>query len=223
MAEGRDKARQLVTSADIFIESLRPGEAAALGLGHEAMRAANPTLIYFSLSAFGQDGPYKNLKAYDGIVNAKSGRMRDQVGWQRLRPTYRAVNDVSYHAAMFATQSFDFTPQLDAKPLPTPLDDPALDWQQALVTGRNSMRQLAAEKHFTIYYEDVLSYNRRAGFYSYVANTSRDIVRDRGQTSVYIVAMLSVTGIVVWWHKRAARVARAVTRSKEDSVAAATS
>jgi crotonobetainyl-CoA:carnitine CoA-transferase CaiB-like acyl-CoA transferase len=103
---GRSQTRQLVQSADVFIESLRPGETSRLGLGYDDVKAANPALIYYSLSAFGQEGPYKNLKAYDGIINAKSGRMRDQVGWQRgLRPTFRAVNDISYHTAMFTTQA----------------------------------------------------------------------------------------------------------------------
>jgi crotonobetainyl-CoA:carnitine CoA-transferase CaiB-like acyl-CoA transferase len=102
---GRIQARQLLQGADIFIESLRPGEAGRLGLGYDDAKAGNAALIYYSLSAFGQEGPYKDLKAYDGIINAKSGRMRDQVGWQRGRPTFRAVNDVSYHAAMFAVQA----------------------------------------------------------------------------------------------------------------------
>ncbi|MDR2857079.1 MAG: CoA transferase [Novosphingobium sp.] len=104
-AEGRAQARKLLAGADIFIESLRPGEAAALGLGYDDAAAANPALIHYSLSAFGQTGPYSRLKAYDGIVNAKSGRMRDQIGWQGLRPTFRAINDVSYHSAMFAVQA----------------------------------------------------------------------------------------------------------------------
>ena len=103
---GRAQARELVQSADVFIESLKPGEATRLGLGYDDMRAGNAALIHYSLSAFGQQGPYKNLKPCDGIINAKSGRMRDQVGWQRgLRPTYRAVNDVSYHTAMFTLQA----------------------------------------------------------------------------------------------------------------------
>ena len=101
---GRAQARQLVEGADIFIESLQPDAAARLGLGYEAVAGANPALIYLSLSAFGQEGPYRDLKPYDGVINAKSGRMRDQVGWQRGRPTYRAVNDVSYHTAMFTVQ-----------------------------------------------------------------------------------------------------------------------
>jgi crotonobetainyl-CoA:carnitine CoA-transferase CaiB-like acyl-CoA transferase len=103
--KGREQARQLVQGADIFIESLRPGEVGRLGLCYEALAGANPALIFFSLSAFGEQGPYKNLKPYDGIVNAKSGRMRDQVGWQGDRPTFRAVNDTSYHTAMFTVQA----------------------------------------------------------------------------------------------------------------------
>ncbi|MEO6715769.1 MAG: CoA transferase [Novosphingobium sp.] len=102
--EGRAQARQLVEGADIFVETLKPGAAARLGLGFDALHAANPALIYYSLAPFGQTGPYRDFKPYDGIVNAKSGRMRDQVGWQHNRPTFRAVNDISYHTAMFAVQ-----------------------------------------------------------------------------------------------------------------------
>jgi crotonobetainyl-CoA:carnitine CoA-transferase CaiB-like acyl-CoA transferase len=103
---GRTQALQLITGADVFIETLRPGEAARLGVAYDVAKVGNTAIIYYSLSAFGQDGPYKNLKAYDGIINAKSGRMRDQVGWQRgLRPTFRAVNDISYHTAMFTLQA----------------------------------------------------------------------------------------------------------------------
>src|SRR6195952_3004929 len=70
-AEGRVAAQQLVAGADLFIHTLRPGEAETLGLGAEETRAGNPALIYYSLTAFGQEGHYKNLKAFDGIINAK--------------------------------------------------------------------------------------------------------------------------------------------------------
>ncbi|MFT3964956.1 MAG: CoA transferase [Sphingobium sp.] len=102
---GRAQARQLVEGADIFLETLAPGEADALGLGYDVLASVNPALIYYSLSAFGQEGPYRQLKAYDGIINAKSGRMRDQVGWQKARPTFRAVNDLSYHTSMYSFQA----------------------------------------------------------------------------------------------------------------------
>ncbi len=101
---GQSRLDRLIADADVVIESFRPGEADTLGFGYAHAAELNPRLVYLSLSAFGQEGPYKNLKAYDGIVNAKSGRMRDQVGHQPLRPVYRAVNDTSYHTAMFAIQ-----------------------------------------------------------------------------------------------------------------------
>ena len=103
--EGRSQARQLLQSADIFLESLKPGQAESLGLGYDAAHSANPALIYYSLAPFGQVGPYKDFKLSDGVVNAKSGRMRDQIGWQKNRPTFRAINDISYHTAMFGFQA----------------------------------------------------------------------------------------------------------------------
>ncbi len=101
---GRDQARNLIGTADVLVEGFRPGKAEALGLGYGVVSQANPALVYCSLSAFGRHGPYSQLKAYDGVVNAKAGRMHDQVGHYRNRPIYRAVNDTSYHAAMFAVQ-----------------------------------------------------------------------------------------------------------------------
>lgn len=102
---GHEEVRKLIRGADVLVESFRPGEADALGIGYEEAAALNPSLVYASLSAFGQNGPYRNLRAYDGIVNAKSGRMRDQVGHHKSRPIYRAVNDTSYHSAMFTVQA----------------------------------------------------------------------------------------------------------------------
>ena len=102
--EGQQRVTDLVRSSDVLIESFRPGQAERLGIGYERMAQCNPSLVYCSISAFGSEGPYEQLKPYDGIVNAKSGRMRDQVGHYRNRPIYRAVNDTSYHAAMFAVQ-----------------------------------------------------------------------------------------------------------------------
>ena len=99
-----DRRHQLISDADILIESLRPGEADAAGFGHRVAAELNPALVYCSLSAFGDAGPYQHLPAYDGIVNAKSGRMRDQMGWYTGRPIYRAVNDTSFHTAMFTVQ-----------------------------------------------------------------------------------------------------------------------
>jgi len=49
--------------------------AARLGLGADTLRAANPRLVYCSISGFGQDGPFRDLPAYDMVVQAMSGLM----------------------------------------------------------------------------------------------------------------------------------------------------
>ena len=68
-------AQDLAARVDVLVENFRPGVAARLGLGAEALRAANPRLIYCSISGFGQDGPFTDLPAYDLVVQAMSGLM----------------------------------------------------------------------------------------------------------------------------------------------------
>jgi crotonobetainyl-CoA:carnitine CoA-transferase CaiB-like acyl-CoA transferase len=68
-------ARRLVAGADIVVESMRPGVMARLGLGFEALAGAHPGLIYCSISAYGQTGPYAQRAGVDGIVQADSGLM----------------------------------------------------------------------------------------------------------------------------------------------------
>ncbi|MDW6020863.1 CoA transferase [Mesorhizobium sp. BAC0120] len=68
-------AQALGTRMDVVVENFRPGVATRLGLGAEALRKANPRLIYCSISGFGQEGPFKDLPAYDLVVQAMSGLM----------------------------------------------------------------------------------------------------------------------------------------------------
>lgn len=74
-AAGVAVARRLVAGADIVVESMRPGVMERLGLGHAQLAPANPTLIYCSISAYGQDGPYASRAGVDGILQADSGLM----------------------------------------------------------------------------------------------------------------------------------------------------
>jgi crotonobetainyl-CoA:carnitine CoA-transferase CaiB-like acyl-CoA transferase len=71
--EGRGRATELVAGADVVVEAFGPGVAERLGLGPDAMRDANPALVYCSIKAFGSTGPYAHLKGYEGIVAAKAG------------------------------------------------------------------------------------------------------------------------------------------------------
>lgn len=73
--DGREAARRIVETADIVVENFRPGVAARLGLGHEEMTARNPSLIYCSISGFGQSGPMRDFPAIDQVVQSISGLM----------------------------------------------------------------------------------------------------------------------------------------------------
>jgi len=70
---GREIALDLAKRADIVIEGFRPGVAARLGLGYEALAALNPRVLYVSISGFGQEGPYIGLPCTDSVAQAFSG------------------------------------------------------------------------------------------------------------------------------------------------------
>src|SRR5215470_8456652 len=91
----------LVREADVFIENFKPGVAARLGLGYDALAAVNPRLIYCSISGFGQTGPYRARGGFDLMVQAMSGIM--SVNGPEDGPPHRvpmAIADIG--AGMFA-------------------------------------------------------------------------------------------------------------------------
>lgn len=63
----------LATEADVVVEAFRPGVAKRLGVDYEAVRAVNPGVVYCAISAFGQDGPYRDRPAHDVAVQALAG------------------------------------------------------------------------------------------------------------------------------------------------------
>jgi crotonobetainyl-CoA:carnitine CoA-transferase CaiB-like acyl-CoA transferase len=73
--EHRQAALQLVSQADVLVESFRPGVMARLGLDYPTVSSANPRLIYCSVSAYGQQGTAKDLPGVDGVLQAVSGLM----------------------------------------------------------------------------------------------------------------------------------------------------
>ena len=72
---GRQVIHQLVARADVFVESMRPGKAAALGIGWDDLRAVNDRLIYCSVNAFGDVGPMAGVPGFDAVIQAYSGLM----------------------------------------------------------------------------------------------------------------------------------------------------
>ncbi len=63
----------LAATADVFIESFRPGVMKRLGIDYDVIRAINPGIVYCSLSAFGQDGPWRDKPAHDTAAVAAAG------------------------------------------------------------------------------------------------------------------------------------------------------
>lgn len=70
---GRDAAKALAEQADVLIENFRPGAMDRLGLGYDTLSAANPRLIYCSVTGFGPDGPYAKRPGYDTVGQAMGG------------------------------------------------------------------------------------------------------------------------------------------------------
>jgi len=73
--DGRRQAEALIATADVVIESFRPGVADRLGIGYRTLKARFPDLIYCSISAYGQEGPWSNKPGVDGVLQAVTGLM----------------------------------------------------------------------------------------------------------------------------------------------------
>ena len=84
--EGKELFTELVKSADVLIENNRPGVMARLGFGFEDCKEINPSLIFASISGFGQYGPYTKRPGYDLIAQAMGGSM-SITGWPGCEPT----------------------------------------------------------------------------------------------------------------------------------------
>jgi crotonobetainyl-CoA:carnitine CoA-transferase CaiB-like acyl-CoA transferase len=64
---------RLIDQADVFIQNLAVGAAERAGFAHAELRRKNPRLITCNISGYGEEGPYRNMKAYDLLVQAESG------------------------------------------------------------------------------------------------------------------------------------------------------
>jgi itaconate CoA-transferase len=69
----REVMGRLLAKADVFVQNLAPGAAARLGLSAEALHARNPRLVVCDISGYGNDGPYRDRKAYDLLIQAEAG------------------------------------------------------------------------------------------------------------------------------------------------------
>jgi crotonobetainyl-CoA:carnitine CoA-transferase CaiB-like acyl-CoA transferase len=65
--------RDLIARADVLVQNLAPGAAERMGLGHATLRAAHPRLVVCDISGYGNDGPYRDRKAYDLLIQGEAG------------------------------------------------------------------------------------------------------------------------------------------------------
>lgn len=65
----------LLGRADVLVQNLAPGASARLGLSYEALKANHPSLIVCNISGYGPDGPYRDKKAYDLLIQSEAGML----------------------------------------------------------------------------------------------------------------------------------------------------
>lgn len=102
--EGRRLVARLAEGADVMLEDLGPGRADAVGLGHEALAASNPGLVTCSISAWGEEGPMRDLPGAEVVVQAFAEYTRSlgRIG----EPPVRFGADVgNLNTAVFASQA----------------------------------------------------------------------------------------------------------------------
>ena len=105
--EGKDILKRMVRDADVVIENFRPGVMDRLKVGYETLLEENPSIVYCAISGFGQNGPLRDLPAYDQIIQGMSGVMsitgdKDSAP---LRVGYPIADTIGGMTAAFAISS----------------------------------------------------------------------------------------------------------------------
>ncbi len=96
--KGLDIAHALCDKADVIVENFRPGTMAKMGLGYERLSKSNPGLVFASISGYGQDGVWRDRRAYAMLVQAEMGYMEGDA-----RYSGRALSQEPYaHGDLYA-------------------------------------------------------------------------------------------------------------------------
>ena len=105
--EGKDIFKRMVRDADVVVENFRPGVMDRLQVGYETLLKENHSLVYCAISGYGQDGPMRDLPAYDQIIQGMSGVMSITGGEDSapLRVGYPMADTIGGMTAAFAIAS----------------------------------------------------------------------------------------------------------------------
>ena len=102
--KGVELFKELVSRADVVAENFSVGTMERLGLGYEDLKAVNPRIIYASVTAFGQHGPYAMQRGYDILAQAISGYL-SITGFPENPPTKSGQSISDYYAGMLCAFS----------------------------------------------------------------------------------------------------------------------
>lgn len=101
--EGRTLLKRLAGTVDVVLENFRPGVCAKWGIGYDDVAAANPGVVYASLTGFGQTGPWADRRAYAVVAHAASGYTAHQFEHQQIVAGQTTVaNDGYSHGDVYA-------------------------------------------------------------------------------------------------------------------------
>ena len=96
---GKEIALKLASQVDVVIEAFRPGVIKRLGLNYETVKALNPKVVYASLSAFGQTGPYVAKPAHDLATQAYAGLLSTNLGFDS-KPAIPGMQSADMHTSL---------------------------------------------------------------------------------------------------------------------------
>ena len=102
--EGAILIKELAASSHVVLESFRPGVMDRLGIGYDALRAVNSKIVFASVSAYGQTGPWRDKPGVDGIVQAVSGLMSN-IGDENSPPMKVLVPSVDMVTGFLTTST----------------------------------------------------------------------------------------------------------------------
>ena len=152
--EGAALVRKLAEQSDIVIENFKVGALAKFGLDARSLRAANPRLIYASITGFGQDGPYADRAGYDYIIQGMGGLMSitglpdGEPGGEPMRVGVAVVDlftglytCVAILSALFAREKTGEGAHIDMALFDTQLAMLANQASNALISGKDPPRQ----------------------------------------------------------------------------------
>ena len=152
--EGAELVRELAKQSDVVVENFKVGGLKKFGLDAAALRAANPRLVYASITGFGQEGPYADRAGYDFIIQGMGGMMSvtglpdDEPGGGPMRAGV-AIADLftglytctSILAALFRREKTGEGATIDMALFDTQIAVMANQASNALISGKDPPRQ----------------------------------------------------------------------------------